>query len=193
MTWTAVKRKTAKIFSGRSGVFSESFARWEFPLWVIMCPNLRSVFQTLCRWTFVILNKSSATQCLKHNKTIELRDRTIPDFYLKLLHMYAQFVCIWYGQIVWCSRKIMFIIRLTHTNGWESMGKPCSCMQFIKSRVFPYESHKNPYQYCKSHVLCLNIQWVYMVISLSPLWQYQAIPKNVTRLLPLALLLLLHL
>ena len=38
------------------------------------------------------------------------------------------------------------IIRLTHTNVWESMGKPCSCTQFIISRIFYYESRKNPYQ-----------------------------------------------
>ena len=29
-----------------------------------------------------------------------------------------------------------FIIRLTHANVWESMGKPCSCVQYIKSRIF---------------------------------------------------------
>ena len=42
------------------------------------------------------------------------------------------------------------IICLTHTNVWESMGKPCSCMQLIKSRIFYYKSRENPYQYCKS-------------------------------------------
>ena len=30
------------------------------------------------------------------------------------------------------------------------MGKPCSCMQFIKSRICYYKSCENPYQYCKS-------------------------------------------
>ena len=30
----------------------------------------------------------------------------------------------------------LFIICLTHVNVWESMGKPCSCMQFIKRRFF---------------------------------------------------------
>ena len=29
-------------------------------------------------------------------------------------------------------------------------GKPCSCMQFIKSRIFYYKSRDNPYQYYKS-------------------------------------------
>ena len=42
------------------------------------------------------------------------------------------------------------IICLTHANVWESMGKPCSCTQFIKSRIFYYKSRENPYQYCKS-------------------------------------------
>ena len=61
------------------------------------------------------------------------------------------------------------IICLTHANVWESMGKPCSCMQFIKSRNFYYKSHKNPhqyyksrenpYQYYKSRALRLNVQW----------------------------------
>ena len=31
-------------------------------------------------------------------------------------------------------------------NVWESMGKPCSCTQFIKSLFFYYKSCKNPYQ-----------------------------------------------
>ena len=44
----------------------------------------------------------------------------------------------------------IFIIRLTHANVWESMGKPCSCTQFIKSRIFYYKSRDNPYQYYKS-------------------------------------------
>ena len=45
---------------------------------------------------------------------------------------------------------IDFIIRLTIANVWESMGKPCSCMQFIKSRIFYCKSRENPYQYYKS-------------------------------------------
>ena len=51
-----------------------------------------------------------------------------------------------------------FIIRLTHANVWESMGKPCSCMQFIKSRIFYCKSRDNPYQYYKSRALHLNVQ-----------------------------------
>ena len=41
-------------------------------------------------------------------------------------------------------------ICLTHMNVWESMGKPCSCIEFIKSCTFYYKSRENPYQYCKS-------------------------------------------
>ena len=41
----------------------------------------------------------------------------------------------------------ILIIRLTHVNVWESMGKPCSCTQFI---IFYYKSRDNPYQYYKS-------------------------------------------
>ena len=41
---------------------------------------------------------------------------------------------------------LLFIIPLTHANVWESMGKPCSCIQFIKSRIFYYKSRENPYE-----------------------------------------------
>ena len=44
----------------------------------------------------------------------------------------------------------IFIIHLTHVDVWGSMGKPCSCMQFIKSRIFHYKSRENLYQYYKS-------------------------------------------
>jgi len=44
----------------------------------------------------------------------------------------------------------ILIIRLTHANVWESMGKPCSCMQFIKSCIFYCKSHENLYLYYKS-------------------------------------------
>ena len=30
----------------------------------------------------------------------------------------------------------LIIILLTHANVWELMGKPCSCTQFVKSRIF---------------------------------------------------------
>ena len=33
---------------------------------------------------------------------------------------------------------VVDIIRLTHANVWESMGKPCSCMQFI-IRILYYQ------------------------------------------------------
>ena len=62
------------------------------------------------------------------------------------------------------------IIHLTHTNVWESMGKPCSCMQFIyKKPSFLLQVSENVYQYCKScknpyqvlQVTCIrfNVQW----------------------------------
>ena len=46
--------------------------------------------------------------------------------------------------------SLFIILYLTHANIWESMGKPCSCTQFIKSRIFCCKSHENPYQYYKS-------------------------------------------
>ena len=39
------------------------------------------------------------------------------------------------------------LIRLTHANVWESMGKPCSCTEFIKSRILHYMSGKSLFQY----------------------------------------------
>ena len=39
-------------------------------------------------------------------------------------------VMLLYGKYYWHVYKV-FIIRLTHTNVWESMGKPCSCTQFL--------------------------------------------------------------
>ena len=48
----------------------------------------------------------------------------------------------------WSIKAI--IIRLTHANVWESIGKPSSCTQFIKSRIFYSKSRENPYQYCNS-------------------------------------------
>ena len=43
------------------------------------------------------------------------------------------------------------IICLTHMNVLKSMGKPCSCIKFIKSCISYYKSHENLYQYYKSH------------------------------------------
>ena len=71
------------------------------------------------------------------------------------------------GPTLVCSIAIfhdyIFIIRLTHANVWESMGKPCSCMQFIvfftaslaKIRI----STTNHVRIrIKSHVLHMNVQ-----------------------------------
>ena len=41
---------------------------------------------------------------------------------------------------------VMENLSMSHTNVWESMGKPCSCRQFIKSRLFYYKPRENPYQ-----------------------------------------------
>ena len=63
------------------------------------------------------------------------------------------------------------IIRLTHTNVWESMEKPCSCTQFIKSHILYSKSHENPYQVLQ--VMCAASERamkskVRMIKSLSP-------------------------
>ena len=63
------------------------------------------------------------------------------------------------------------IICLTPVNVWESMGKPCSCTQFIKSRIFYYKLRENPYQVLQ--VTCAVSERamkskVHMIKSLSP-------------------------
>ena len=76
-------------------------------------------------------------------------------------------------------------------NVWESMGKPCSCTKFIKSRIIYYKSRENPYQVLQ--VMCIasdEIKGSYdkMVIIIVPSYTR----KNITRLLLLALLLMLR-
>ena len=65
----------------------------------------------------------------------------------------------------------IYHIRLTHTNVWESMGKPCSYMQFIKSHIFYCKSRENPYQVlqvtCAASERAMKSK-VRMIKSLSP-------------------------
>ena len=98
-----------------------------------------------------------------------------------------------------------FIIRLTHVNVWESMGKLCSCMQFIKSRIFYCKSRENLYQYYKSHENPYQVLQVTITRAASEHAMKSKVrminhyhhstklyrKKNITRLLPLALLLVL--
>ena len=72
-------------------------------------------------------------------------------------------------------------------------------MQFIKSRIFTastrefvqyYKSRKIPYQVLQVTRAASERAMVRMIKSLSP--YYQAIPEKITRLLPLALLLVLR-
>ena len=58
---------------------------------------------------------------------------------------------------IFTSLSHHIIIRLTHVNVWESVGKPCSGMQFIKS--IPSSCVRVRIRYYKSHVLHLNMQW----------------------------------
>ena len=45
---------------------------------------------------------------------------------------------------------IIYYHMSTSRKGMGVMGKPCSCMQFIKSCIFYCKSCENPYQYYKS-------------------------------------------
>ena len=91
-------------------------------------------------------------------------------------------------------------MRLTHTNLWESMGKPCSCMQYIKSHNFYYKSRKNLYQPCscmqyiKSHNFYYKSRKnLYQVLQVTwKLYQYCENQFQCYKLLPLELLPLLH-
>ena len=67
--------------------------------------------------------------------------------------------CVWVPSLTQSLAIQLFqhtIMHLTPTNIWESMGKPCSCTQFIKSHIFYLRIYT---RYCKSHVLHLNVQW----------------------------------
>ena len=87
---------------------------------------------------------------------------------------------------------MVFIIPLTHTNVWESMGKPWSCMQFIKKLYFLPQVVRefisllqvrwNLYQYYKSHAFVtiqgnkLLIFWYNSVL----LWYLYSITSSAT-------------
>ena len=88
----------------------------------------------------------------------------------------------------------------THANAWKPMGKPCSCTQFIKL-YFYYKSCKNLYQYyesCKNPYQVLQVtctaceramkSYDKIIITIVPRYT----EKQITRLLPLALLLMPH-
>ena len=92
------------------------------------------------------------------------------------------------------------LLHLAIYHVWEPIGKPCSCMQFIKSHNFYYKSRENPYQVLQvtrgsvsvlqvTHTAS-NVQWNqrFIIITIVPSYT----EKNITRLLPLALLLMLH-
>ena len=69
-----------------------------------------------------------------------------------------------------CSSPCIFIC-LTHANVWESIGKPCSCTHFVKSRIFFTTSHVH----ASEHATKSKVR---MIKSLST--QYQAIPEKIS-------------
>ena len=74
------------------------------------------------------------------------------------------------------------IIRLTHANVWESMGKPCSCVQFIKNRIFYCKSRENPYQYYKS---CENPYRDITITGTCPGHAHSTCPAHVSNSIPI--------
>ena len=81
------------------------------------------------------------------------------------------------------------------------MGKPCSCMQVIKSKLFYYKSRNNPHQCYNSRkkpyqvlqLMCVRLNEIKgsydkIITPIVPSYTKKYIPC----LLPLALLLLLH-
>ena len=54
-------------------------------------------------------------------------------------------------------------LRLIHVNVQESMEKPCKCVPANKP-VFCASFVRTCIRYCKSHTLCLNVQWNQRVI-----------------------------
>ena len=55
-----------------------------------------------------------------------------------------------------------------------------------------YKSHEIPIWYCKSHVLCLNVHWDRRFVWNHYHHSTKLYREKITRLLPLALLLVLH-
>ena len=99
--------------------------------------------------------------------------------------------------------NLLLIIRLTYANVQESMGKSCSCMQFILSDIFfYYKSCGNLYQYYKPHKNQYQVLQVTCAVSKCAMklkicminhshHSIMLYRKIITRLLPLALLLVL--
>ena len=89
---------------------------------------------------------------------------------------------------------------MSNTNVQESMRKPCRYSQLIKTCILYYKSHENLYQILQSHDLYQVLQvtcampehamssYDKIIITIVPSYT----EKNITRLLPLALLLVLH-
>ena len=91
------------------------------------------------------------------------------------------------------------MIRLTHANVWESMGKPCSCkrpilLQVTWESVSVLQVTRESVSGNASHIrwvwTCNEIEGSYDKIIITIVPSYTR--KNITCLLPLALLLVLH-
>ena len=111
------------------------------------------------------LNRSSLIRRFEGSNAIKIRNGITFDFYTELPHIQVAYIngwCIGSFTTWWFSYKLefckseslshrhqisecMIIVHLTHTN-LQSVGKPCSCMQFITAILF-VNSHKNLYQY----------------------------------------------
>ena len=85
----------------------------------------------------------------------------------------------------------IIIIRLTHANVWESMGKLCSCTQFIKS-CFASRARIHNYQVllvtCTASEHAMKMMEK-IIVTIVPSYTGK---KNITHLLLLALLLMLQ-
>ena len=77
---------------------------------------------------------------------------------------FPYFVFTW-GESLGTRQISLNIIRLTHTDVWESMGKPCSCMQFIRSCIFTTSHARICISTASEHAVGPK---VHMIKSLSP-------------------------
>ena len=57
------------------------------------------------------------------------------------------------------GNEATIIIRLTHANVWESIGKSCTYIQFIKSCIVLLQAMWEFVLGTASHMLCLNVHW----------------------------------
>ena len=73
------------------------------------------------------------------------------------------------------KHNVMFIISLTHMNVWESMGKPCSCIQFVFLVQITWESVSGTASHSRYVWTCNEIEGLYnkIIITIVPSYYWK--------------------